>query len=86
MELTEFEHEGHAACPYCAKVLDVHAEIIKHGDGPRPGDYTVCWGCVGICVFTEDLNLRLPTDDEFASAIRAARPIQALIHKMKASW
>jgi hypothetical protein len=85
MELTEFEHEGHAACPYCAKVLDVHAELIQQGDGPKPGDVTICWGCVGICMFDEDLGLRLPTDEEFNEIYKAVAPVQALIHKMKAS-
>jgi hypothetical protein len=80
----EFELE--TICPYCGRRNELHAEATDpDGRAPEPGDFTVCWGCVGACVFDHDLNLRLPTDEEFDHAIRVARPIQALVHKMKAS-
>lgn len=31
---------------------------------PSPGDCTVCLGCQDILIFTEDLGLRRPTDQE----------------------
>lgn len=31
---------------------------------PSPGDCTVCLGCQDILIFTEELGLRRPTDQE----------------------
>ena len=31
---------------------------------PSPGDCTICLGCQDILIFTEELGLRQPTDQE----------------------
>jgi len=64
-------------------VLDLHAEVLQKGHGPKPGDVTICFGCVGICMFDENLQLRLPTDEEFNEVYQAVAPLQKLLHEFK---
>jgi hypothetical protein len=35
-----------------------------HTRPPQPGDFSICINCAAISVFTEDLGLRAPTDEE----------------------
>ena len=52
-----------ASCPSCEKKLD--AATHPTGDvAPSPGDVTICLGCQDILIFTEELGLRRPTDQE----------------------
>lgn len=49
------------ACPYCAKVLDADPHDRT---APGNGDITLCVGCGEWCIFTNNLTLRKPTDEE----------------------
>jgi hypothetical protein len=78
----EFELE--TICPYCGRRNELHAEATgPDGRAPKPGDVTICWGCVGVCIFDENMALRLPTDEEFEDVHKVAAPLQALMHHMK---
>ncbi len=53
-------------CPWCGALLD--AATAADGDDYRPslGDASVCLYCARVSVFTEDSDLRRPTDTERA--------------------
>jgi hypothetical protein len=53
-------------CPYCNTELTA-AAIVNAEDDPKPdpGDLTMCFMCGEWLVFTEDLDLRKPNDEEF---------------------
>lgn len=78
----QFEME--TICPYCGRRNELHAEAVAlNGKAPKPGDVTICWGCVGVCIFDEDMVLRLPMDEEFEELHKEVAPLQALMHRMK---
>ncbi len=52
-----------ATCPSCGKKLDA-ATTFDEDVEPSPGDVTICLGCQDILIFTEELGLRRPTDQE----------------------
>ena len=52
-----------ASCPSCGKKLDA-ATHPTEDVAPLPGDVTICLCCQDILIFTEDLGLRRPTDQE----------------------
>lgn len=54
-------------CLHCGRVNDAHER--RPGERPKSGDVSLCWGCAGIALFTDD-GLRLPTESE-AAAIEA---------------
>lgn len=61
------DHEGKelpsCACPACAKELN--AATPTKGEGmPKPGDYSLCFGCGSFLVFQQDLTVRLLTIEE----------------------
>lgn len=51
-----------SACPTCGKTLNAATHMTDAR--PSPGDCTVCLGCQDILIFTEELDLRQPTDQE----------------------
>jgi hypothetical protein len=51
-----------SACPTCGKTLDAATAMIDAT--PSPGDCTICLGCQDIFIFTEELGLRRPTEQE----------------------
>lgn len=51
-----------SACPTCGKTLDAATHMTDVS--PSPGDCTICLGCQDILIFTEELGLRRPTDQE----------------------
>jgi hypothetical protein len=59
-----------AACPSCELVL-VGAMSVAEEASPKPDDVTVCIMCGQICVYTEEMVLRLPTQAEWPSIKRA---------------
>lgn len=54
-------------CPYCNATMEVTStrdlEIAK----PEPGNLAVCFGCMEICKFTDDLDLRKLSTDELVA-------------------
>lgn len=70
-----------ANCPYCGRHHDLHSsrENIK----PTPGDISLCIGCSEIAVFTDDLQLRKPTEAE-VDIIDADEDLQHELSKLRA--
>jgi hypothetical protein len=68
-------------CPRCGKEIDAVDEV--GGDAfPSEGEFSICFGCLGVNVFNPDLTLRLPTKleeieiaahDELQEAIEFAK-------------
>ena len=53
-------------CPHCHRPLNAASHL--GGATPSPGDFTICITCTKLAVFTDTLDLRLPTADELALA------------------
>ena len=78
-------------CPYCGYLCDAAASALNLEDTvPEPDDYSLCFACGEWLVFTADLGLRKPTDDEFTEIgtdqrMHAARKVwlQAVTGKHK---
>jgi C4-type Zn-finger protein len=51
------------ACPYCDRKLDMATDPYGR-DVPHAGDVSVCRYCYKVAVFTKELNLRKPTQEE----------------------
>jgi hypothetical protein len=65
-----------SVCPICFTALDAASGV--GGDlVPSEGDVTVCLECGNIAVFTVDLRLRVPTEEEF-SQLKHDRRILAM--------
>jgi hypothetical protein len=78
---------GETRCPVCREINDRHTGYEDYGQGPQPGDYSVCMGCGALGIFTED-GVRLPTPEEEAVAdadldIRAARVLVRVAREMQ---
>jgi hypothetical protein len=54
-------------CPFCGKVNDRASNVGGEGM-PEAGDYGVCFGCASVVVYSDDLKLRGPTEQELAEA------------------
>lgn len=68
-----------AACPHCGHKNDCASSL--EGKVPRPGDVSVCFRCVGVGLFTEDLTVRVLTfqeEEELAQDLDLAQLVQAL--------
>ena len=54
-------------CPRCFHKFDRASGLALHttGEGPRPGDLTLCIACGQLLTFTPELDVRLPSPDEF---------------------
>lgn len=50
-------------CPLCARELDAWT-ASDGGEGPSPGDASLCAYCHVLLVYNDDLTLRLPTREE----------------------
>ncbi len=79
------------ACPWCGRQNDALAGTADPADLPKPGDVSICWGCHGLALFTEDGSLRrakvaerarLLADPEIQKALaamnRAVTPLEAV--------
>lgn len=60
MSLQDYEVKA-SKCPICREMLD---RAMAPGRAPHPGDYTVCFGCLNLLVFGEEMVLREPTKGE----------------------
>ena len=58
-----------AICPRCGKrELDRATNADGDQEPPRTGDFTVCIRCLQLLVYTDDLRLRSPTQQEVKKA------------------
>lgn len=51
-----------STCPHCDYPNDANTGINTE-DKPQPGDFSICWGCGSVGVFTSENKVREP--DEF---------------------
>ncbi len=57
-------------CPWCNTPL-THDRDTEGDEAlvPVEGDASVCWHCARVCIFTSDLSLRKPTDEEWKELV-----------------
>lgn len=63
-------------CPSCGRLNDAHTGVSGKA-APEPGDVSLCFGCAEPAIYTQDLQLRRPTDDERAEIIASPLVEQA---------
>jgi hypothetical protein len=66
-------------CPACGHKFD-RASNATGQDGPEPGDITLCFGCGVLLVFSEALEVRMPTVEEMRGFRSDERLMEALAH------
>jgi hypothetical protein len=68
--MTEPDNEP-VTCPICGAIHDRHVRIsnLRH-ERPKPGDITICIRCSGFLVFTDTLDLALPTEQQLTELQR----------------
>jgi hypothetical protein len=52
-------------CPWCGTQLTAATDPKDESNAPSPNNAALCLQCGEWCMFTEDLTLRKPTDEEF---------------------
>lgn len=74
-------------CPYCGYMMDETSSAFGDYD-PGAGAMSICFECVKVSIFDDDLKLRLPTPEEefiiltFPAIKRAQEGIQYVKRKM----
>jgi hypothetical protein len=53
-------------CWCCAAVLEDQTAVGRGEPDPNPGDVSVCFYCAAVGIYTEDRDIRVPTDAEAA--------------------
>ena len=56
-------HEVDNVCPHCGAKTDQTSGVDSE-HGPEPGSPSICLYCAGICIFTDELKLRVPLEHE----------------------
>jgi hypothetical protein len=57
-------HYTGATCPHCNRPVPLTAGADGEAAEPEDGDVAICIKCGGWSVFTEDLQMRKPTEHE----------------------
>lgn len=67
-------HVPLSKCPTCLRDTNgaMNAEV-DNNDPPSPGDVIACLYCGAFSVFDDDLQARVPTDDELVKILRDPR-------------
>lgn len=52
-------------CPHCGTVHDAASDARQKAPPPKPGDLTLCIACAGVAQFTNDMKLRVMSQDEW---------------------
>lgn len=68
-------------CPECGYVLNASVNMNSEG-APEPGDYTVCGRCRSFLVFTDEMGVRLLTEEEIADMDASIRAEMVQIREM----
>lgn len=68
MDLGETFRHKECYCPSCHYRLEASTAADGNTTAPESGDYSVCWDCAAILVFTDDLSVRLATQTELSEA------------------
>jgi hypothetical protein len=72
-------------CPYCGFAITECTSLLA-GDLPVARAFAVCCGCGNLCVFRDDLKLRLPNDAEIEWLLNnhAAAEVRQLVARARA--
>lgn len=54
-------------CPTCGSSCNYWGDFADANSKPGPGDFTICFGCTDLLVFTAHMKVRKPTDAELAT-------------------
>lgn len=65
-------------CPACGYWFEAASCIDSPDATPSEGDFSACLNCGQLLVFTNDLQQRLPTEDEITESWKNAQLIKAL--------
>lgn len=65
-------------CPVCSAVADGCTTVGGEQIPPNPGDFSMCLSCGAVCVFTEDLEFRLPTGVEAAEILTTPEIVKTM--------
>lgn len=75
-------------CPHCGAPINCAGfhPLEPHPRPPQPGDLTICLACAGVCIFTDDLDIRAATksDDVPVEALDAQADVRRF-HAWRAS-
>ena len=63
MRTTHFIGDAVPTCPTCGTTLDGATDVTGEST-PSPGDFTICSGCHDILAFTDELGLRVLTEED----------------------
>lgn len=61
--LDRFIPTPHCPCSSCGVTLKFASSLTAHT--PKPGDVSICTECAGVNIFTEELNVRAPTQADW---------------------
>ena len=64
-------------CPFCRQAVNAYFDSRNPDNTPADGDISICANCSGLSVF-QGRDLRLPTPDELAKAMRDHELLQAI--------
>lgn len=65
-------------CPHCGRVNDAATGFVVDVT-PAAGDFSICWKCISISIFTGDgLKTRRALPDELLAALSYGAVLQAL--------
>lgn len=60
-----------SACPTCGRGNDAASQLPAGAEPPQAGDWSLCWGCGAVAVFTgEGVNVRPCTDEELVESTK----------------
>ena len=64
-------------CPFCKHDVNAYVDGQRPANTPHDGDISICANCSGLSVF-HGRELRLPTPNELAKAMRDQRLLRAI--------
>jgi hypothetical protein len=64
-------------CPFCKHAVNDYVDGQHPANTPHDGDISICAHCTGLSVF-QGRELRLPTPNELAKAMRDQRLLRAI--------
>ena len=64
-------------CPFCQHAVNAYVDQRDPANTPHDGDISICANCSGLSVFQGN-ELRLPTPEELAKAMRDHDILQAI--------
>lgn len=71
-------------CPFCHQQVNMATPFVHKGAEPQPGDVSMCSGCKNIAVFGEDLQLRIPHEQDLLNIdLLELQQVQSQLRKLE---